>query len=283
LLTKFSLPLVLVIDLMTFVVGAMTVILIRNMTIQHSHEGEKEGFWKDFIDGIRYIVRNETIFHLLCLTSIVTFLTGILQALLVPIVLSFTDAATLGAVQSIAASGMLVSSLFIGMLSKSDHQYKVLSWSLGAAGLFYLLIGTSTNTVLFTATAFCFFLTLPFVNTSLEVLFRQNIANEMQGRIWSLISLISQIGMLVALSSAGVLADHLFNPLLTDNGRLAETVGSIIGTGSARGSGLMVIISGFFLVLYSLFITKRGRDSKGKIDLSSNTGPILLSEKFENM
>jgi DHA3 family macrolide efflux protein-like MFS transporter len=262
LLTKFSLPLVLVIDLMTFVVGAMTVILIRNMSIQHCHEGEKEGFLKDFTDGIIYIVRNKTIFHLLCLTSVVTFLTGILQVLLVPIVLSFTDAATLGTVQSIAASGMLVSSVFIGILSKTDNQYKVLSWSLGAAGLFYLLIGTSTNTVLFTATAFCFFLTLPFVNTSLEVLFRQNITNEMQGRIWSLISLISQIGMLVALSSAGVLADRLFNPLLTDTGCFAKTVGSVIGTGSARGSGLMVIISGFFLVLYSLFIIKKGRDSK---------------------
>lgn len=141
---------------------------------------------------------------------------------------------------------MLVSSLFIGLLSNSDHQYKFLSWSLGVAGLFYLLIYSNTNTVLFTAITFCFFLTLPFVDTSLEVLFRQNIANEVQGRIWFLISLISQIGMLMALSITGVLADHLSNPLLIDNGCLAETVGSIIGTGSARGSGLMVIISVFF-------------------------------------
>lgn len=282
LLTQFSLPLVLVIDLMTFVVGAMTVILIRNMTIQHCYAGKKEGFWKDFIDGIRYIVGNDIVLHLLYLTTVVTFLTGLLQALLVPIVLSFTDTATLGTVQSIAASGMLISSLYIGMLSKSDNQYMVLSWSLGAAGLFYLLIGTSTNTLLFTATAFCFFLTLPFVNTSLEVLFRQNIVNKMQGRIWSLISLISQIGMLVALSIAGVLVDHVFNPLLTDDGHLAETVGSIIGTGTARGSGFMVILSGFFLLLYSLFIAKRGRDSKGKIDLLSNAGQVILSGNQEN-
>ncbi len=283
LLTRFSLPVVLLIDLMTFVVGAMTVILIKNMTIQHCHEGQKESFRKDFIDGIRYIVRNEIVCHLLYFTTVVTFFTGILQVLFTPIVLSFTDTAMLGTIQSIAASGMLVSSLFIGMLSKSDHHGKILSWSLGAAGLFYLLIGTCTNTLLFTATAFCFFLTLPFVNTSLEVLFRQNIANEMQGRIWSLISLISQIGMLVALSSAGVLADNLFNPLLTDTGRLADTVGSTIGTGSARGSGLMVIISGFSLVLSSLFTAKRGWYSKGKIDLSSNAGQSMLSEKFENM
>lgn len=256
LLTQFSLLIVLVIDLLTFIAGAMTIILIRKINIQTCHEGKKEGFWRDFINGVTYIVRNRTIFHLLCLTSIVTFLTGILQGVLVPILLSFVDAETLGVVQSIAASGMLVSSFFIGMWSTSGHQYKVLSRSLVASGLFYLLIGTTTNIVLFTAIAFCFFLTLPFVNSSLEVIFRQTIANSVQGRIWSLIALISQIGMLLALSIAGVLADYLFNPLLTDTGCLAETVGSVIGTGAFRGSGLMVIISGFFLVLSSLFLQK---------------------------
>jgi hypothetical protein len=117
--------------------------------------------------------------------------------------------------------------------------------------------------------AFCFFLTLPFVNTSLEVLFRRNIVNKMQGRIWSLISLISQIGMLLALSITGLLADQLFNPLLTDSGLLAETFGCIIGTGAARGSGLMVILSGLFLVLCAIFTAKRGEYMNCKTDLPS--------------
>lgn len=196
------------------------------------------------------------------ITTIVTFLTGILQVLIVPIVLSLTDTETLGVIQSISASGMVFGSLFIGIWSTTGRQYAILFWSLRGAGLFYLFIGMSTDTVLFTMTALCFFLTLPFVNTSLDVLFRQNIANEMQGRVWSLISLVSQAGMLVALATTGVLADYLLNPLLTSDGCLAETVGRIIGTGMARGSGLMVIISGFFLVLTSVFISKRVMDEK---------------------
>ena len=271
LLTRFSLPLVLVLDLATFLIGAMTVILIKNVTIQHYQKGEKESFWADFIDAFRYIVRNRILFHLLYLTTIVTFITGILQVLFVPLVLSLTDAATLGTIQSISASGMLIGSIFIGMMSRSDSQGKVLPLSLGVAGLFFILIGTGTNHFLFAMAAFCFFLTLPFVNTSLEVLFRRNIVNKMQGRIWSLISLISQIGMLLALSITGLLADQLFNPLLTDDGLLAETVGSIIGTGVARGSGLMVILSGFFLVLCSFFIAKRGEYMNFKTDLPSIT------------
>jgi hypothetical protein len=110
---------------------------------------------------------------------------------------------------------------------------------------------------MFTSSAFCLFFMLPFLNTSLEVLFRQNIANEMQGRVWSLISLISQTGMLVAFSITGLLADNLFNPLLTDTGLLAGTVGKIIGVGAERGSGLLVIIAGMLLVFCSFFIAKK--------------------------
>lgn len=249
LLTRFSLPAVLAIDMMTFFFAAITVMLIRGMNKQPLYEGEKERFMKDFTDGLKCIRNNEVVFRLIYLTTIVTFLTGILQVLIVPLVLSFADPLALGTIQSIAASGMLLGSLFIGMWNTSDRQYMILSWSLRGAGFFYLLIGITTNTVWFTVTAFCFFLTLPFVNTSLEVLFRQSISNDMQGRVWSLISLVSQIGMLVALSITGVLADSLLNPLLTHDGYLAETVGEIIGTGPVRGSGLIVIVSGVFLSL----------------------------------
>jgi hypothetical protein len=62
--------------------------------------------------------------------------------------------------------------------------------------------------------------------------------------------------MLLAFAVAGVLADHLFNPLLADNGTLSGSVGRIIGTGAARGSGLMVVISGVFLSAYSLFVAR---------------------------
>jgi MFS transporter, DHA3 family, macrolide efflux protein len=262
LLTWFNLPLVLAIDVLTFIVAALTVFLLRKTVMSPKVAVPHTSFWQDFTEGVRYIAKSAMIFQLLCLTTIVTFLVGILQSLFAPLILSFTTATTLGTVQSIAASGMLVSSLLIGLFSKTANQRKIISYSLFAAGLFYLLIGIRANTVVITTAAFGFFCTLPFVNTSLEVLFRQNIANEVQGRVWSLISLISQGGMLVAFGMVGVLADRVFNPLLTDNGRLAATIGKIIGTGAARGCGLMVIISGCLLALYALVMTKQDRGAE---------------------
>ncbi len=256
-LLHYSLPIVLAIDLFTFLGSAMAIFLVKCNAEKIPQQANTAGFIKELTDGFHVLVQSRLLIKLLYLTIVVTFLTGILQVLLVPLILAFSDAKTVGTIQSIAASGMLVSSVFISAFSKSVDQAKTLRLSLSTIGLFCVFIGASTDMLLFTASAFCLFFTLPFVNTSLEVLFRQNIANEIQGRAWSLISLISQTGMLVAFGVTGLLADNVFNPLLTDAGLLAGTVGEIIGTGSTRGSGFLVIIAGMLLVLYSLVIAKR--------------------------
>jgi MFS family permease len=253
LMSRVSISFVLAIDVLTFVGAALTAVLVRKIAIQRRNNLLLESFYDGLACGIRYILANRFIFNLMWLTSVVTFFTGILQSLFVPMVLSLTDAATLGNIQSFGASGMLLGSLFIGCRNKRNEQMKVLKISLFIAGIFCILVGGSTTTGLIAFAFFCFLLALPFVNTSLEVLFRQNIDNALQGRVWSLISLVSQLGMLVAFSAAGFLADRIFNPLFMDQGCLANTVGIFIGTGMARGNGLLIIISGVLLSSFALF------------------------------
>lgn len=59
---------------------------------------------------------------------------------------------------------------------------------------------------------------LPFANTCLDILVRQNIPNEAQGRAWGMIGLISQMGYVLANSIVGVLADYVFDPALREGG-----------------------------------------------------------------
>ncbi|WP_241781922.1 hypothetical protein [Paenibacillus sp. DMB5] len=68
---------------------------------------------------------------------------------------------------------------------------------------------------------------------------------------------------------SGVLADHVFTPLLSDGGLLAGSVGRITGTGSGRGIGLLIILAGLLLsaaavILYNLKSIKR-LDSGGDL------------------
>jgi sugar phosphate permease len=170
-----------------------------------------------------------------------------------------------------SASGMLVSSMYIGIFGLRKSKVFILSLFLVLSGLFYALIGLFTTVVLIILFTFLFFCTLPFVNTSLEVLIRSNVDNEKQGRIWALVYAISQVGYILAYGSAGFLADHLFNPLFDQNGALLHTVGQIIGVGPGRGIGFLFILSGLFVSVLALLI---GRDKRIRaLDL---TQPVKL-------
>jgi MFS family permease len=147
-----------------------------------------------------------------------------------------------------------------------------LALSLFLSGLFFAGIGLSTNILGVTVAGFLFFATLPFINTSIEVLIRKNIDNRQQGRVWSIISMITYLGSIIAFTVAGFLADHIFNPLLVADGLLAETVGGIVGVGAGRGIAFMFLISGCMISLIAGLIWRNAAIK----DLEALEGQAIL-------
>jgi MFS transporter, DHA3 family, macrolide efflux protein len=245
---------ILMIDSATFVIAIFTVFLIKPNFNETNKTVPAQHFFADFLDGFWYLLMNKAIMLLISIISLVTFFIGLLQALLGPMILSFANAQTLGISQTISTSGMLLGSAFIGIFGKSNKKIQLLAFSLMFSGLFFALIGLSENIIIITLFGFLFFLALPLVNTSLDVLVRSNVANNMQGRVWSMVSLISQSGMAISFGIAGYLADHIFNPLLQPGGLLASTVGMVIGVGNGRGIGLIFMISGILVAIIAMVI-----------------------------
>lgn len=177
-------------------------------------------------------------------------------------VLSFSDSATLGTLMTVITMGMLVTSAVLGGISIKKGYAGLLSISLFGAGIFMALFGLRENIVFIGAAGFLFFAMLPFTNASLDYLLRTNIENDLQGRAWGLIGLISQLGYVAAYAVSGLLADYVFTPLLLDGGALSENVGRIIGTGPGRGIGFLMILAGLLLCVTSglLFCMKSIRN-----------------------
>ena len=95
-------------------------------------------------------------------------------------------------------------------------------------GITIALVGCTENLIAICIVGFMFFSMIPVTNVSLDVLMRCNISRDTQGRAWGLISFVSQIGYIIAYAVSGVLADYVFNPLLYDDGALANTVGKVV-------------------------------------------------------
>ena len=253
LISVFDIKLVLIIDIITFLIAVAAVFMIKKQEAA-PQKHEKREFIHDLTDAYRYLVAQQGVLWLVVLTSMVCFYIGLLQSLFGPMLLTLTNSKTLGIALSVSASGMLVSSLFIGIFGIRKSKVFILSLSLALAGLFYALMGLFTTVILIIIFSFLFFSTLPFVNTSVEVLIRSNVDNEKQGRIWAMVSAISQVGYILAFGSAGFLADHLFNPLFCSDGALCQTIGQIIGTGQGRGIGFMFVISGLLVSILAVII-----------------------------
>lgn len=80
-----------------------------------------------------------------------------------------------------------------------------------------------------------------------------------QGRVGGIISLLSQAGTAVAYVLSDVLADHIFEPLLAEQGFLSGSIGRLIGVGQGRGIGFMLVLSGLFM-LPAAFAIGRSRN-----------------------
>lgn len=253
LLAVADIRLILLLDIGTFLITVTTVAIVRK-SVGKAVKKEKQSIGREMRLGFAEINKNKGIRTLVILMSFVCFFVGILQTLTSPMVLAVSDAGTVGVMESICAVGMLLGSVFIGVLGIKKNYTAVLCAAGIFSGIFIALAGVNKSIFVTGAGVFLFFLALPFMNTSADVLIRKNIPNEIQGRVWGIISLLSQTGTVLAYALSGVLADYLFEPLLSDNGILADSVGVLIGTGTGRGIGFMLILSGICIIPASFAI-----------------------------
>lgn len=223
LLSVSDIKLLLIIDICTFFITVLSTLAVRSGLASKKYEQAKS-FISEFKDGWSVICNNRGVFVLIIITSVLTFFIGFIQTLSAPLILAFSNSSTLGVPETISASGMLVTSIIIGIVSIKKGYVKMLAGSLFGAGIFMVMFGLRENIILICVSGFLFFSMLPFANTSLDFLIRTNIDNSLQGRAWGLIGVISQLGYVAAYALSGILADYVFTPLLLEDGILANSI-----------------------------------------------------------
>lgn len=243
---------ILIIDICTVIITVTIAFMVRK-TIQKPVPKENESMGTEMKEGFQWIAGNKGVRSLVIVMAFVCFFVGFIQTLSAPMILTISNAKTVGIMESVCAMGMLVGSVFIGMAGIKKNHANVLCVAGIFCGIFMALAGVSKNLIFTGVSIFLFFLALPFMNTCADVLVRVSIPNEFQGRVWGMISLLTQIGMVAAYMLCGVMADF-FAPMFMENGSLAGSVGKIIGTGDGRGIGFLLILAGAGMVLTSVTI-----------------------------
>lgn len=252
LLGFFNISLILIIDICTLFVTAFAVATVRKTMKKTIERKTTTTMFQEFKEGFRVLFANKGVSRLVGIMTLLCFCIGFVQTLCIPMTLAFCTAKEVGILESLSAVGMLAGSVLIAVIGmKKKHAVIFFVTSL-LCGFFMGLVGVSTNPVWITVTLFLFFTMIPFMNTSVDVLIRTSVDNSVQGRVWGLIGLLTQSGTVLAYMCCGILADKVFEPMFTEGGLLADSVGKLIGTGEGRGIGFSLILAGLLMMLMTL-------------------------------
>lgn len=240
LLAYHDISLLLLIDVSTFFVTITTTFIVRR-GIKAKQPTEKQSFLESMKEGWRAIHIEKGVFVLVLCSSLITLFLGTLQILVEPMILSFADSKVLGIVETLCASGMLVSGMLLGGIGIKKEYGKVLQISFFMAGIFMIGMSIFENLISISIFGFFFFATLPLCNNCMDYLCRTNIPDALQGRAWGFIGFLSQLGYVIAYAVSGLAADGL---------------GSLSGMGVGRGAAMMIGISGVFLSLVAVTLLR---------------------------
>ncbi|MDD3306456.1 MAG: MFS transporter [Acetobacterium sp.] len=243
-------------DMLTFFTTVLIIAFVRKGLVSKKRAVTGSGFLSEISDGIIAIRGKKGIMTMIIMMTIATFCLGFVQMLSKPLVLAIAGERELGILTTVIAMGMMAGSIGISMVKHPKSYVGMLSIGLFGCGVFMALIGVSENLVLIAGFGFMMFVFMPAIQIGAEVLIRTNLDNRVQGRAFGLISLITQIGYILAFIAAGFLADRIFEPLMQGNTELAISIGAMIGSGVGRGNALLIIIAGIGLVVAGLLAAR---------------------------
>ena len=246
---------ILLLDILTFITTCLMIFLVRKSMNSEMQNYKKDSF-KGLLEGLFIIKENRGVYSLVIIMFFVCFFMGFIQILIRPMILALSSVKTAGMMESLCAAGLLIGSLWIGIAGIKKNYSKILAVACFFCGIFMSMTGVNENLAIIGISTFLFFSTLPFMNSCADVLVRVSVPNELQGRVWGLISLITQMGTVAAYIISGVMADYIFEPMFNKNGILVKNIGMIIGTGKGRGIGFMLILSGIGMLIMAIVIWK---------------------------
>ena len=249
---------ILLLDILTFITTCLMIFLVRKSMNSEMQNYKKDSF-KGLLEGLFIIKENRGVYSLVIIMFFVCFFMGFIQILIRPMILALSSVKTAGMMESLCAAGLLIGSLWIGIAGIKKNYSKILAVACFFCGIFMSMTGVNENLAIIGISTFLFFSTLPFMNSCADVLVRVSVPNELQGRVWGLISLITQMGTVAAYIISGIMADYIFEPMFNKNGILVKNIGMIIGTGKGRGIGFMLILSGMGMLIMAIVIWKNGK------------------------
>lgn len=278
LVTRIAVEGVMAIDFMSFLLALLVLFIVRFPNHQkNSSQTSTQSWWQDLTYGWNYLVARRGLFLLLMFFVIVNFALGLTQVLITPMVLDFTTPQVLGNILSIGGCGWLLGAVLMSLWRGPTRKIQGVIGGELLLGLNMLIMGLKPSVTSISITLFLGLLNIPIIVTCANGIRQIKVATEAQGRVFAIWGAIAYASFPVAYLVASPLADRVFNPLLTADGILANSLGKVMGIGETRGIGLLFVVMGLTILIMAIAAYQNPRlrlveDELADIDLTSHKG-----------
>ncbi len=259
---------VMLIDLATFGVAALVVLLVHIPQPQATEEGRamRGALWREALVGFRYLRSRPILLSMALYVSLVNFLIGGTFALNTPYILTITRSeATLGTLLGVMSSGAIVGGVIMSAWGGTRPRIHTIMPGIGLSGACLALYGVSRSPLAMGAVLFTLMLPLPMVNASFMSIMQAKIPPDLQGRVFAALSQVSIGLMPVAFALVGPLADRVFEPAVGGPGW--DLVAPLVGRAPGAGMGLIMLTAGSAITLLTAFVYSRRSTRRMEADL----------------
>jgi MFS family permease len=227
--------------------------------------------------GWRHVSGHRGLVELLCLEGMGNFVFSVAGVLITPLLLSFSNPAQVGLQFAIGGVGLLLGGLLVTAFGSPERKMPAILVLTFVCGLFLALHGVAASFALAAIAGFFMFLTFPVsaaLNTSI---WQTKVPPALHGRCFAMRQMLANALIPVGYCIAGPLAEHVFEPLLVPDGRLAGSLGSIIGTGPGRGTAFLFVVLGGVTMLSA--VIARGRAGIRAVDAMPDCLAIAQTDR----
>ena len=249
---------VLIFDLLTFAVAFIALLCFVKIPEPPAREEQSETVMQSVRSGLGYLKQNRGILDLILFLAVINLIASIYEAALPAMLLSREGGgeAALGIVNTAMGIAMLAGSVLVSFLPAPKSRVRVICNSLLFAMStenFLLALGRSVPVWCIGAALGWIF--IPMMNANMDVLLRNRIPIEMQGRVFSVRNSLQFFTIPIGYFVGGLLVDRVFEPLMASLPQ-GMFLTALFGSGKGSGAALLFFVIGFAGMFTCLFFRR---------------------------
>ncbi len=266
-------------DMLSFTMSILAVILARLPLREDANTQalaqQRGGVFSDPAFGFRWIVERRHLLRLLMFLALFNIGCAIFVTTQTPLVLSYLDTAALATVMATGSAGLVLGGILMTAIGGiRPYQRGVL---LGACGIAtgITIFGFAHSTPLFALGAFLFGFLHPVVNSSTQVIWREETPLDIQGRVFATRRMISWGLNPLAIALSIPLTAYIFGPLLEWSSQHLPRLAALWGAGQAGRIAMMLCTLGIAMLGLTAYCAV-GR----KLDKAIVEGKLVLGNEM---